>query len=100
MLDGNAFFMYRNLLISEVVGVGKSVYEYLISLYNGSVVKVMINANNITESEQYFIRRFTLSSIRKHKENKMGLGCYYVYDEVLDMVSRPAFMSVVCRKVY
>ena len=62
MLDGSAFFRYNDLLISEVFGVGRFVYEYLIELFNGSVVKIMVNSNNMTECEQYLKRRFTLKN--------------------------------------
>ena len=91
MLDGSAFFRYNDLLISEVFGVGR---------FNGSVVKIMVNSNNMTECEQYLKRRFTLSTVTKHKANITGVGNYYAYDSVLNMAFQPAFRSMVCKRVY
>lgn len=100
MLDSRSFVAYRNLVISEVIGVGKFVYEYLIEAHNGAVVKVMINANNLKECEDYFKRRFTLRAVSHHAETSQYVGNFYAYSQVLTMDSKPAFRSVICRRVY
>ena len=100
MLNSSSFLAYRNLVISEVIGVGKFVYEYLIECHNGIVVKVMINANNLKECENYFKRRFTLRTVSYSTESSQYVGNFYNYNKVLTNDCRPAFNSVICRRVY
>lgn len=100
MLDSRSFICYRNLCISEVIGSGRFVYEYLIETFQGVVAKVMINANNIQECESYFKRRFTLKAVSYSVQSSKYVGNFYNYNSVLLADSRPAFRSVICRRVY
>lgn len=95
MLNVGSFNLYSNLITSEVLGFGSYVYECLIETFNGSVVKVMIGASSIKECLGYLCRRFMLSSA---DYKSVGDKCYSIFD-TMTYDYRPAFKSMICRKI-
>lgn len=100
MLNSQSFIQYRNLLISEVLGNGNYVYEYLIENFNGMVAKIMINANSISECESYFKRRFTIRAVTSQEMTSSNIGNFFLYNNVLNSNSQRVFNSVICRRVF
>lgn len=100
MLNSQSFIKYRSLLISEVIGNGQCVYEYLIENFNGAVAKIMINANSVADCENYFKRRFTIRAVTSQEMSSANVGNFYTYDKILNSNQQRVFSSVVCRRVF